>query len=251
MLAAALRGYTAMADASAQPTSTPAAAAAPTANSAPTGGGASTASSAPTALDRYLNGLNGLSAMFTQTVTEGEGTQTEAGSGTLTVQRPGKFRWDYTPTEAGATRQAGGTEPTSGSEARGQLLVADGRNLWFYDKELAQVTVRPVESALSATPIVLLSGSTAQLHDSFEIGTGPFHDGLDWVEVKPRAAESDFLHASLGFNGDKLVRMVVKDRLGQTVQLDFSRSERNPHIDPALLKFRPPAGVDVIGTPQN
>jgi outer membrane lipoprotein-sorting protein len=33
------------------------------------------------ALDRYLSGLNGLSATFTQTVTDGEGTQTEVGSG--------------------------------------------------------------------------------------------------------------------------------------------------------------------------
>ncbi len=122
---------------------------------------------------------------------------------------------------------------TSGvsNEPRGQLLVADGRNLWFYDKELAQVTVKPVESALSATPIVLLSGSNAQLHASFDISAGPFHDGLDWVEVRPRAAESDFSHAELGFSGDKLVRMIVKDRLGQTVQLDFPHSVRNPHID--------------------
>ncbi|MGA8705389.1 MAG: outer membrane lipoprotein chaperone LolA [Steroidobacteraceae bacterium] len=201
---------------------------------------------ATTALDRYLNGLNGLTATFTQTVTNGDGAQTESGSGKLTVQRPGKFRWEYTPRESGTADDSGVS-----NEPRGQLLVADGRNLWFYDKELAQVTVKPVESALSATPIVLLSGSNAQLHASFDISAGPFHDGLDWVEVRPRAAESDFSHAELGFSGDKLVRMIVKDRLGQTVQLDFPHSVRNPHIDAAALKFTPPAGVDVIGTPQS
>ncbi|HEV7985425.1 MAG TPA: outer membrane lipoprotein chaperone LolA [Steroidobacteraceae bacterium] len=193
------------------------------------------------ALDRYLSGLNSLSAAFTQTVTNGEGTQTEAGSGKLLVQRPGRFRWDYAPAEA---------DGSPGNEARSQVLVADGKNLWFYDRELAQITVKPVETALSATPIVLLSGSAAQLHDSFDISAGAAHDGLDWVEVKPRSAEADFVRAQLGFSGDKLARMIVNDRLGQTVQLDFSHSERNARIDAARLKFQPPAGVDVIGTPQ-
>ena len=118
------------------------------------------------------------------------------------------------------------------------------------DRELAQVTVKPVEAALSATPIVLLSGSAAQLHDSFEISAAAAHDGMDWVEVKPRSTEADFNHAELGFSGGKLVRMVVNDRLGQTVQLDFQHSERNARVDADALRFKPPAGVDVIGTPQ-
>lgn len=188
-----------------------------------------------TALDRYLNGLKSLSATFTQTVTDAQGTQLGAGSGRLIVQRPGKFRWDYHPS----------------TSANSQVLVADGKNLWFYDSELAQVTVKPVEAALSSTPIVLLSGSAAQLHDSFEVNGSAAHDGLDWVEVKPRSAEADFSHASLGFAGDKLARMIINDRLGQTVELDFPHSERNAHIDAGLLKFEPPKGVDVIGSAQN
>jgi outer membrane lipoprotein carrier protein len=132
---------------------------------------------------------------------------------------------------------------------RGQLLVADGKNLWFYDRELSQVSVKPVAAALSATPVTLLSGSAAQLHQSFDIAAAGSHDGLEWVNVKPRSAEADFNHAELGFDHDRLVRMVVIDRLGQTVRLDFSRSERNARIEPSELQFTPPAGVDVIGTP--
>jgi len=215
------------------------------ATSALTAGTASTTTPAPAtmtatnALDRYLSGLNSLSATFTQSVTNGEGVQIESGGGKLLVQRPGRFRWEYTP-----------AAPESGGGQRGQVLVADGKSLWFYDRELSQVTVKPVESALSATPIVLLSGSSAELHDTFEIGAAAPHDGLDWVDVRPRSAEADFSTAQLGFSGDKLARMIVKDRLGQTVQLDFSHSERNARIDAAALKFQPPAGVDVIGAPQ-
>jgi outer membrane lipoprotein carrier protein len=198
---------------------------------------ASGADAGANALDRFLTGLNTLSADFTQSVTDSHGESAGAGSGRLLVQRPGKFRWDYTPREAGA-------------QSSGQLLVADGKNLWFYDRELAQVTVKPVEAALSATPIVLLSGSLAQLHDTFEISAAAAHDGMDWVEVKPRSTEADFNHAELGFSAGKLLRMVVNDRLGQTVQLDFQHSERNARVDADALRFKPPAGVDVIGTPQ-
>lgn len=193
-----------------------------------------------TALDRYLDGLKSLRTAFTQTVTDARGTETESGSGTLVVQRPGKFRWDYQPR----------ADAPAGAQ-RGQLLVADDKNLWFYDRELAQVSVKPVAAALSATPVMLLSGTAEQLHDSFDINAAGSHDGLDWVSVKPRSAEADFSHAELGFGHDQLLRMVVKDRLGQSVQLDFQHSERNARVEPSELQFAPPAGVDVIGTPQS
>lgn len=208
-----------------------------------TAGVAADASS--TALDRYLDGLTSLQSAFTQSVTDAKGKQLESGSGTLLVLRPGKFRWDYQPHSENHTAAA-----SAQSEQRGQLLVADGKNLWFYDRELAQVTVKPVEAALSATPVMLLSGSAAQMRDSFEISASGTHDGLDWVSVQPRSAQADFSSAQLGFEHNQLTRMIVNDRLGQTVQLDFSRSQRNAHISAADLQFKPPAGVDVIGTPQ-
>ncbi|HEY6453586.1 MAG TPA: outer membrane lipoprotein carrier protein LolA [Steroidobacteraceae bacterium] len=215
---------------------------------------ASASDTAPaTALDRYLQGLHSLSATFTQTVTDSHGARVETGSGQLLVQRPGKFHWDYEPTSAGTGKgaEAGARSDAGKAQPRGQILVADGRNLWFYDRELSQVTVKPVAAALSSTPIVLLSGSDADLRASFEISDSGTRDGLDWVEVKPRSTEADFSVADLGFDGGRLVRMIINDRLGQTVRLDFTRSERNARIDPAALEFQPPAGVDVIGTPQS
>jgi outer membrane lipoprotein carrier protein len=193
---------------------------------------------AGTVLDRYLQGLSSLRTGFRQTVSDAQGAPVEAGAGELIVQRPGRFRWDYQP--------SGSADP----KASGQLLVADGRNLWFYDRELAQVTVKPVASVLSPTPVMLLSGSVAELHAQFDVTAGTPHDALDWVEIQPRSAEADFSHAELGFAGGQLARMLINDRLGQTVRLDFQHSQRNARIDATSFSFVPPAGVDVIGTPQ-
>jgi len=208
--------------------------------------GTAAGSSTGSELDRYLDGLTSLRTDFTQTVTDAHGAPIGSGSGSLLLQRPDEFRWDYEPSAQPSA--AGGAQP-SDADQRGQLLVADGRNLWFFDRELAQVTVKPIDAALSSTPIMLLSGSPAKLRASFDIRAAGSHDGLQWVDVKPRSDQADFNDAQLGFNGLRLARMVFHNALGQTVQLDFSHSQRNSPINAAAFEFKAPAGVDVIGTP--
>ena len=77
--------------------------------------GAAAGDSTSTALDTYLNGLTSLRTNFSQTVTDAHGSTVESGAGTLIVQRPGRFRWDYSPKSSGAQDAA----------HSGQLLVAD------------------------------------------------------------------------------------------------------------------------------
>jgi outer membrane lipoprotein carrier protein len=207
--------------------------------------GAVATGSSPTVLDRYLDTLTTLRTDFTQTVSDAGGKITQNGEGSLIVSRPDRFRWDYRPANA-----AGAVGNTGGGDDSGELLVADGKNLWFFDRELAQVTVKPIDAALSATPIVLLSGSAALLRAQFQIESEPARESLQWVQVRPRSAQADFSSAELGFRDGELVRMRVHNMLGQIVQLDFTNSHRNTAVDAALFHFTVPAGVDVIGTPQ-
>jgi outer membrane lipoprotein carrier protein len=74
-------------------------------------------------------------------------------------------------------------------------------------------------------------------------------DGFDWVLVTPKESDADFREARLAFTKSELKRMVLKDKLGQTVRLDFVTSERNAPVAEAEVKFTPPADADVIGTP--
>jgi outer membrane lipoprotein carrier protein len=186
-----------------------------------------------TALDRYLDGLTTLRTKFSQLVVDAAGKPLETGEGTLLVRRPGRFRWEYTPSDAGP-----------------QLLVADGTNLWFYDRELQQATVKPAAAALTATPVMLLSGTAAELRAAFTVVAVGEHDALDWVQVTPRSATAEFSSAELGFRGGQLARLVIHDRLNQTDTLTFTDVARGARIADAELRFTPPAGVDVIGTPR-
>ncbi|MGC1460255.1 MAG: outer membrane lipoprotein chaperone LolA [Steroidobacteraceae bacterium] len=195
-----------------------------------------------TALDTWLAGLTSLRAQFTQTVKDAQGHTTDQTSGQLLVLRPGRFRWE-SHDDAGAAAGSGASADS------GQVLIADGRNVWFYDRDLQQVTVKPADAALSATPMMLLSGGAA-VRKAFAISDAGTRDGLSWLRVKPRAAEADFRQAVLGFAGGELKQMILEDKLGQQATLTFSRSQRNAPVTVAEVSFTPPKGVDVIGQPQ-
>jgi outer membrane lipoprotein carrier protein len=210
---------------------------APVAQAAPPPAGAPAASQAPTPLDRYLEHLKTLRVSFLQTVADAQGAEVGRSSGTLIVERPGKFRWEIQPQAAG--------NATSG----GQVMVADGRNLWYYDRDLQQVTVRPMTAALSATPAMLLSG-TVDVRQHFTETSAGKRDGLDWVYVEPRSTEADFKSALFGFDAQgTLQRMILEDKLGQVVTIIFQDVQVNVAVPDGALTFTPPAGADVIGTP--
>ncbi len=177
-------------------------------------------------LDAALEGLSGFRAEFRQTVTNAGGQLTESAEGTVSLARPGRFRWDY--------------------RAPPQLIVSDGTTVWLYDADLAQVTVRPAAETLVGTPALLLSGQ-ADLRAEFDVADGGTEDGLAWCVLAPKDVQSDFRELRVGIAGGELRRMVLVDRLGQTTRLDFDGIVRNPRLDPKDFTFSPPPGVDVIG----
>jgi outer membrane lipoprotein carrier protein len=197
--------------------------------------GTAFAAQTATPLDRFLDGLSTLRVSFAQTLVDSRGRKVDAAGGTLVVSRPGKFRWEI--------------RPDASVEGAGQLLVADGRNLWFFDRDLEQVTVKPMDDALTATPAMLLSGA-ADVREAFTITSAGDRDGLEWVHVEPRRADADFRGALLGFSRNELRRMILEDKLGQTATIEFADSQRNVPVSAAELSFTPPEGADVIGTPR-
>jgi len=177
-------------------------------------------------LTSAVTSLEGLRAEFRQTVTDANGESIESAEGSVSLARPGRFRWDY--------------------RAPPQLIVSDGTTVWLYDADLAQVTVRPAAETLSGTPALLLSG-TGRLDDEFAISDGGAADGLSWSRLQPKRPDGDFSELSVGIAGGEMRRLTLVDRLGQTTRLEFSRIERNPKFDAGTFTFVPPPGVDVVG----
>jgi len=177
-------------------------------------------------LESALGGLTGLRAQFSQSVIDARGQVIETAEGTVSLARPGKFRWEYRVPE--------------------QLIVSDGVTVWFHDIGLEQVTIRAAADTLAGTPAMLLSGQ-GDLRAEFEIADGGTEEGLAWSRLTPREEEGDFRELRVGVASGKLRRMTLLDRLGQTTELKFERIERNPRFDKAVFSFIPPPGVDVVG----
>jgi outer membrane lipoprotein carrier protein len=181
-----------------------------------------------TDVEKYLNGLASWSADFEQTIDDGHGNVLRSAAGRLYLQRPGKFRWDY-------------------SQPSEQLVLADGKQIWFYDKDLAQANVRDMDTSLASTPASLLSGS-ASVGAQFNVTALPPSAGLQWFQLVPKHSDTDFQLVRIGFNkSGELASMFLADKLNQITQLTFSNSKRNDKFAPDLFSFVPPPGVDVIG----
>jgi outer membrane lipoprotein carrier protein len=178
-------------------------------------------------VDKYLNGLATWSADFTQTIDDGHGKITRSAAGKLYLQKPGKFRWDY-------------------SQPSEQLILADGKQIWFYDKDLQQANVRDMDATLSSTPAVLLSGG-GSVSSQFDVTALPPEGGLEWYQLIPKHPETDFQLVRIGFKQWQLASMFLADKLNQVTQLTFTNPKRNANFAADLFTFVPPPGVDVIG----
>ncbi|MGA2398334.1 MAG: outer membrane lipoprotein chaperone LolA [Steroidobacteraceae bacterium] len=184
--------------------------------------------SAASDVERYLGGLSSWSADFSQTIEDGQGKVLRSASGKFYLQRPGKFRWDY-------------AEPSQ------QLVLGDGQEIWFYDKDLQQANVRSMDATLASTPAVLLSG-TGSVAAQFDIKALPDEGGLRWFQLLPKHPDTDFQLVRIGFDKDgELASMFLADKLNQITQLTFTHPVKNPKLIPDLFTFSPPPGVDVIG----
>jgi outer membrane lipoprotein carrier protein len=184
--------------------------------------------SAASDVERNLAGLASWSADFAQTIEDGQGKVLRSASGKFYLQRPGKFRWDY-------------AEPSQ------QLVLGDGKEIWFYDKDLQQANVRSMDATLASTPAVLLSG-TGSVAEQFDIKALPDEGGLHWYQLLPKHPDTDFQLVRIGFDKDgELASMFLADKLNQITQLTFTHPIKNPKLIPDLFTFSPPPGVDVIG----
>ena len=190
-------------------------------------------SSADQAGEKLVNDFLGdvitMQGRFEQSLIDAEGELVEVSTGTLEIERPTRFRWTY-------------------SDPYEQWLVADGLNIWSYDVDLAQVTVKPQVKALSNTPALLLGGATDAL-EQFRFEGSNIEEGTTWVRMAPVDDSSGFSHVELGFFEGQLNRMVFFDNLEQTTLVALYDVVVNEPIDAGSFEFVVPDDVDLVGVP--
>ncbi len=179
-------------------------------------------------LNEFFTQVDTMQAAFTQQVVDDKGKLRQSSSGNVFLSRPGKFHWEYTAPDK-------------------HQIVADGKNVWIYDVELDQVTVKPIGLALSAAPVGMLT-QKQPVDKQFNVEEMEA-DGsnLEWFRLTPHKKDSDFTTMDLGIGADGIQEMILNDKFKQQTYIKFQGVRTNINIDANQFNFTPPQGVDVIG----
>ena len=179
-------------------------------------------------LNQFFTQVSTLKGRFVQEVFDEAGTVIQTSTGSMELSRPGRFRWHYdTPYD--------------------QYIIADGKNLWIYDVELKQVTVKPLQEAITAAPVRLLT-ELRPLDGDFIVRESKPQDGYEWVELKPKTEESEFQRIAFALDKNGVRRMDLYDHFGQKTVVRLEGLQTNVEVDASAFRFAVPKDVDVIGT---
>lgn len=171
-----------------------------------------------------LNAMHTMSASFNQTVTAGKREVSQT-SGMMALARPGRFRWETkSPLE--------------------QVIIADGQQLWVYDIDLQQVTVKKQDKGVGGTPGLFLSGNNTVARD-FTVNV-TVKNNTKTFDLHAKSNKESYQQVKLIYKGDVLNTIEFFDQLGQHTIVKLSRIKTNPKLANQLFQFKPPKGVDVV-----
>jgi outer membrane lipoprotein carrier protein len=178
-------------------------------------------------LKKFIAETSTVSANFSQTLYDKSRRTIQDSKGSMQFERPEKFRWSY-------------------AKPYEQIIVGNGKEVWFYDHDLNQATVRPFNLAIGSSPAALLAGNS-DLEENFVLTELGLQEGMEWLEAVPKNKETMFEFIQMAFSPQGTLKlMALRDSLGQTTLLTFSELEKNPQLSESLFNFTPPASADVI-----
>lgn len=176
------------------------------------------------ALKNFNQSVHNLSGNFTQTVMSKNKNKTT--SGTFSILRPNLFKWNY-------------------NKPYQQIIVGDGKTVWLYDVDLAQITKRPQEKALGDSPAAILASQDALEHN-YNLSEDGVDKGINYVRAIPKNKEGGYEYIRLGFKDNNLATMQLKDSFGNQTTLMFNQIKSNSKLSNKTFIFTPPKGVDVL-----
>ncbi|MCW8963868.1 MAG: outer membrane lipoprotein chaperone LolA [Gammaproteobacteria bacterium] len=181
---------------------------------------------AQTHLQNHLQGLGSFTADFSQRIIDIDRTKVEPSTGSMSFKRPGKFIWSY-------------------QEPYEQEIISNGEQLWIYDKDLEQVTVRPVGDQFTQTPINILD-DPATIIKQYEVELLSERGSEVEIQLTPHNKELGFNYVILIFNHTGLIGMEIYDAFDHYNSLSFVNIDLQASLNDNIFAFETPQGVDVI-----
>ena len=180
--------------------------------------------------DRLIRGDDLVTMNFHQTTFDDSGMVLEETDGVLQYLRPSFFRMEY-------------------ESPQQPLLVSDGELLWYYEADLKQVVVSPLQEMERNGLLTLFSsGGLEALLEHYVVTSGVGSNGLVWLNAEPQDAADSLRRIQLGFDNDGVLRQIkVLDAFGGAIQMDIS-SVGSRVADADFFAFTPPPDTEIIRT---
>lgn len=179
-------------------------------------------------LQDYVNQLKTFKADFVQTQPDEATFSTNTSIGHFELNRPGQLTWEYFKPEE-------------------QRIVVDGLNLWVYDMDLDQVTVRPIDDVKAELPLSWLLYQEP-IQDKFDIIESGNENGMKWFNLTPKQA-TYFQSIEVGMRDGEMQEVWMYQSADNITKVRFSNIESNLVIPYKNFQFQLPEGADLIGTP--
>lgn len=179
-------------------------------------------------LQEKLDNISSYKATFTQEIRDEFNIVLDSSNGHFELQRPKQFRWVV-------------------KDPYEQEIVADGVNLWQFDRDIEQINVSGLDASLDTTPAAILTKDKVDIVDDYNVAEiASDTPSTSIFQLSSKAEDALFERLLIEFNGDDLVALQVSDNLGQSTLIEFSDVDLEPEFADDHFTFVAPQGVDVI-----
>ncbi len=178
-------------------------------------------------IEQRYNHAKTLQVQYNETYTV-QGRARKSETGTLTLRKPGRMRWDYTA-------------------PAGKLFLSDGKNVYLYTPDTHRVEQTKLQASEDMrAPLAFLLGKldfSKEFRD-FEMK----QDGANYVvTAKAKNDRLPYEKVEMLATPDyRIERLVVNGQDGSILAFLFDQEKLNPPVNDAQFKFQMPAGAQLV-----
>lgn len=149
--------------------------------------------------------------------------------GKLSFKRPGRMLWHY-------------------EEPKGQFVLSDGKNLYFYQPDQNQILKTPLKNAFhSNIPLSFLLG-IGNLKRDFKTGVKGVEEGHFVLQLETKGEWAGFSEILLGVD-QKSYNIIwgrIRDAAGNITTIRFSDIRKGVGLKDSLFHLQIPEGADLL-----
>jgi outer membrane lipoprotein carrier protein len=176
--------------------------------------------------ERY-NSAKTLQVSFNEIYTV-QGRPRQSESGTLTLRKPGRMRWDYTA-------------------PAGKLFVSDGKNVWLYTPDSKRVErMKLKESEDMRAPLAFLLGKLDFQKEFRDFQMKPEGSGY-LITAKAKSDKLPYEEIRMTAGQDfTITNLVITGQDQSVLAFSFASEKLNPQVNDSAFKFQMPAGATLV-----